>query len=141
MEVIELTGYTEEEKLQIARRYLLARQLQANGLNRAQVEISDDALRRVIVDYTREAGVRKLEREIGALLRNAAVRHRRRAARRRVAIGRRRRRTRSLGARALRKRRGHAHQHAGRRDRPRLDAGRRRHPVYRGQPRSAATAS
>ena len=73
MEVIELTGYTEEEKLQIARRYLLTRQLQANGLTADQVQISDEALRRVIIDYTREAGVRGLERQIGALLRNAAV--------------------------------------------------------------------
>ncbi|MGO9515263.1 MAG: endopeptidase La [Steroidobacteraceae bacterium] len=73
MEVIELTGYTEEEKLQIARRHLLPRQLQANGLSADQVQLSDEALRRVIVDYTREAGVRSLERQIGALLRNAAV--------------------------------------------------------------------
>jgi ATP-dependent Lon protease len=73
MEVIELAGYTEEEKLQIARRYLLARQLTANGLTAEQVKVSDEALRRVIVDYTREAGVRNLERQIGALLRNAAV--------------------------------------------------------------------
>jgi ATP-dependent Lon protease len=73
MEIIELTGYTEEEKLQIARRYLLKRQLEANGLTAEQVTVSDEALRRVIVDYTREAGVRSLERQIGALLRNAAV--------------------------------------------------------------------
>ena len=73
MEVIELSGYSEEEKLQIARRYLLARQLAANGLSADQVRVSDPALRRLIVDYTREAGVRGLERQIGALLRNAAV--------------------------------------------------------------------
>jgi ATP-dependent Lon protease len=73
MEIIELTGYTEEEKLQIAKRYLLARQLTANGLTADQVEISEEALRRLIVDYTREAGVRSLERQIGAVLRNAAV--------------------------------------------------------------------
>jgi ATP-dependent Lon protease len=73
MEIIELTGYTEEEKLQIARRYLLKRQLKANGLTEEQVQISEDALRRVITDYTREAGVRNLERQIGALLRNSAV--------------------------------------------------------------------
>jgi ATP-dependent Lon protease len=73
MEIIELTGYTEEEKLQIAKRYLLARQLKANGLNASQVEVSEEALRRLITDYTREAGVRNLERQIGALLRNAAV--------------------------------------------------------------------
>jgi ATP-dependent Lon protease len=73
MEIIELAGYTEEEKLQIARRYLLARQLTANGLTAEQIQISDEALRKVIGDYTREAGVRNLERQIGALLRNAAV--------------------------------------------------------------------
>ena len=73
MEVIELAGYTEEEKLQIARRYLLTRQLAANGLTAEQIKISDEALRKVIGDYTREAGVRNLERQIGALLRNSAV--------------------------------------------------------------------
>jgi ATP-dependent Lon protease len=73
MEIIELTGYTEEEKLQIAQRYLLARQLKANGLKPEQVQVSEEALRRLIVEYTREAGVRSLERQIGALLRNAAV--------------------------------------------------------------------
>ncbi len=73
MEIIELTGYTEEEKLQIAQRYLLTRQLKANGLKPEQVQVSEEALRRLIVDYTREAGVRSLERQIGALLRNAAV--------------------------------------------------------------------
>jgi ATP-dependent Lon protease len=73
MEVIELTGYTEEEKLQIARRYLLKRQLQANGLSEDQFKVTEEALRKVIVDHTREAGVRSLERQIGALLRNAAV--------------------------------------------------------------------
>ena len=73
MEIIELSGYTEEEKLQIARRYLLARQLKANGLTAEQVQVSEEALRRVITDHTREAGVRNLERQIGGLLRNAAV--------------------------------------------------------------------
>jgi ATP-dependent Lon protease len=73
MEIIELTGYTEEEKLQIAQRYLLKRQMKANGLTVEQVHVPEEALRRVIVDYTREAGVRNLERQIGALLRNAAV--------------------------------------------------------------------
>jgi ATP-dependent Lon protease len=71
--IIELTGYTEEEKLQIARRYLLKRQLQANGLTAEQVQIPDESLRRVIADYTREAGVRNLERQIGGLLRHSAV--------------------------------------------------------------------
>jgi ATP-dependent Lon protease len=74
MEIISLAGYMEEEKLQIARRYLVARQLEANGLRPDQVEIDDAALREIIRSYTREAGVRSLERAIGATLRNAAVR-------------------------------------------------------------------
>ncbi len=73
MEVIELSGYTAEEKLQIARRHLLPRQLAAAGLSVAQVSVSDGALALAISDYTREAGVRNLERQIGALLRDAAV--------------------------------------------------------------------
>jgi ATP-dependent Lon protease len=74
MEVIALSGYTATEKLQIARRYLLRRQLEANGLKPEQVEISDAALAAIISNYTREAGVRSLEREIGKALRQAAVR-------------------------------------------------------------------
>jgi ATP-dependent Lon protease len=73
MEVIELSGYTEEEKLQIATRYLVPRQLSANGLTPEQVALSEDAIRRIIEDYTREAGCRNLERQIGAALRSAAV--------------------------------------------------------------------
>ena len=74
MEVIALPGYTTQEKLQIARRYLVARQLEATGLKADQCEISDDALTAIIEDYTREAGVRNLEREIGRVFRNVAVR-------------------------------------------------------------------
>jgi ATP-dependent Lon protease len=74
MEIIQLPGYTAQEKLQIARRYLVARQLEATGLKSEQCEISDDALMAIIEDYTREAGVRNLEREIGKVLRNVAVR-------------------------------------------------------------------
>jgi ATP-dependent Lon protease len=74
MEIIQLPGYTAQEKLQIARRYLVARQLAATGLQSVQCEISDDALTAIIEDYTREAGVRNLEREIGKVLRNVAVR-------------------------------------------------------------------
>jgi ATP-dependent Lon protease len=73
MEIIQLTGYTEEEKLQIARRYLVRRQLAANGLKAEQVVVSDEILRHLIADYTREAGVRGLERQIGAVLRHSAV--------------------------------------------------------------------
>src|SRR6201996_812733 len=73
MEIIELTGYTAEEKQQIARRYLIDRQLKANGLDAARVSITDQALDRVIHEYTRESGCRNLEREIGGLLRRAAM--------------------------------------------------------------------
>ena len=74
MEVITLAGYTASEKFQIARRYLVPRQLDANGLKPGQVEIADEALRAIIEHYTREAGVRNLEREIGRVLRQAAMR-------------------------------------------------------------------
>jgi ATP-dependent Lon protease len=74
MEIIELTGYTEDEKVEIARRYLVRRQLEANGLKPEQASISDDALHVISREYTREAGCRNLEREIGAVLRNGAVR-------------------------------------------------------------------
>jgi ATP-dependent Lon protease len=74
METIEIPGYTEDEKLQIARRYLLKRQLEATGLKPEQCEIRDDAIRTIIHDYTREAGVRNLERQIGAVCRHVAMR-------------------------------------------------------------------
>ena len=74
MEIIHLAGYTAREKLEIAKRYLVRRQLEANGLTPEQAEIGDEAIARVIAEYTREAGVRTLEREIGRLLRSAAVR-------------------------------------------------------------------
>jgi ATP-dependent Lon protease len=74
MEVIQLPGYTEEEKLQIARRYLVKRQLEANGLKPEQASLTDAALASIVRDYTREAGVRNLEREIGSVLRNVAMR-------------------------------------------------------------------
>ena len=73
MEIISLAGYTESEKLQIARRYLVKRQLEANGLTPDQVTIDDAALTAIIHGYTREAGVRSLEREIGRVFRNIAV--------------------------------------------------------------------
>ena len=74
MEVIDLPGYVEDEKFEIARRYLVDRQIKANGLTAEQAEITDAALHAIIRDYTREAGVRQLEREIGAVLRSAAMR-------------------------------------------------------------------
>jgi ATP-dependent Lon protease len=74
MEIISLAGYTADEKFQIAQRYLVRRQMEANGLHPGQVEIAGEALREIIQRYTREAGVRNLEREIGKALRHAAVR-------------------------------------------------------------------
>src|SRR6476659_7640508 len=73
MELISLAGYTEEEKLEIAKRYLVRRQLEANGLTAEQAEIEPEALKLVVKGYTREAGVRNLEREIGKVFRHAAV--------------------------------------------------------------------
>ncbi len=80
MEIIHLPGYTEEEKMEIAKRYLVKRQLEANGLASADpavenVKMSDEALRAIIREYTREAGVRNLEREIGSVFRNAAMKY------------------------------------------------------------------
>ena len=72
MEILELSGYTEEQKLHIARNYLLPKQLEANGLKVEELSVDDDALRHIARDYTREAGVRNLEREIGALCRKVA---------------------------------------------------------------------
>ena len=73
MEIITLSGYTDQEKLQIAKRYLVRRQLEANGVSPEQVEIEDDALQTIIRAYTREAGVRNLEREVGRAIRHVAV--------------------------------------------------------------------
>jgi ATP-dependent Lon protease len=74
MEIISLAGYTADEKLEIAHRYLVRRQMEANGLKAGQVEIDEAVLRDIVQLYTREAGVRSLERLIGQVLRNAAVR-------------------------------------------------------------------
>jgi ATP-dependent Lon protease len=74
MELISLSGYTEEEKVHIARLYLVPRQLEENGLKPEQLHLTDDGLRRVITEYTREAGVRTLERQIGTIARKVAAR-------------------------------------------------------------------
>jgi ATP-dependent Lon protease len=74
MEIISLAGYTEEEKVHIARQYLIPRQLDEHGLTAAQLAIEDDAVRRMIAQYTREAGVRNLERQVGAVARKVAAR-------------------------------------------------------------------
>jgi ATP-dependent Lon protease len=72
MEVIQLSGYTEEEKLQIAKRYLVPRQVKRNGLDPGKIEFTDEGLQAIIEGYTREAGVRNLEREIGSVCRKIA---------------------------------------------------------------------
>jgi ATP-dependent Lon protease len=74
MEVIRIDGYTEDEKVTIARDHLLLRQVERNGLQDHEVEVTDDVVRAIIADYTREAGVRNLERELGKVLRKAATR-------------------------------------------------------------------
>ena len=74
MEVLHLAGYTQEEKFEIAKRYLVQRQFEANGLTPEQLILTDDALKGIIRHYTREAGVRHLERQIGAVCRHVAVR-------------------------------------------------------------------
>lgn len=74
MELIELGSYTDEEKLQIAKRHLLPKELLRHGLNKRQLKLTDDAIREIITGYTRESGVRILERRLGALCRKAAMR-------------------------------------------------------------------
>ena len=74
MEVIELGSYTDEEKLHIAREHLLPKQLKENGIRRSQLRLEDEALRAIITDYTKESGVRTLERQLGKLCRRAAMR-------------------------------------------------------------------
>ena len=86
MEVIQLAGYTEEEKLQIAKRYLVPRQIERNGLTRSRIAFSDAGLKTIIADYTREAGVRQLEREIGTVCRKVAMQVAEGHAARRLAI-------------------------------------------------------
>jgi ATP-dependent Lon protease len=74
MEMVEFTGYTEQEKLEIAKRYLFPRQRSESGLGEEQLEVEDDTISKIISEYTREAGVRQLERELGKLARKAARR-------------------------------------------------------------------
>jgi ATP-dependent Lon protease len=84
MEVVNFAGYTEEEKLQIAKSYLVPRQIEENGLKVGQLTFADPAIREVIASYTRESGVRQLERELGKLARKVA----RRIAAREIQTGR-----------------------------------------------------
>ena len=127
MEVINLSGYTEEEKLQIAKRYLVPRQIKENGITEEILTISDEAIKTLIAKYTREAGLRNLEREIGSICRKVA---------RRVAEGRKQafRHQRRFGRQVPRPSplpagSGNGAERGGGRHRSCLDAGRRRSPV------------
>ena len=132
MEVIQLAGYTADEKLHIAKRYLVPRQLGANGLKPSQIEFADAALNAIIDEYTREAGVRNLERQIGTVCRKIA---------RQVAEGNvdgrvedlRQARPRAPRQAPLLRRAAPPDQGPGRGHRPRLDPGRGRGPLRRGE--------
>ena len=129
MEVVRLDGYTEDEKVAIARDHLLPRQLERAGLTAEEVTVDDDALRTLAAEYTREAGVRELERELARLLRKVA-------ARRRVGNRRRPRRWTATCATcrpaAVHARVGRAHGGARRGHRPGRDRCRRRRALRRG---------
>ena len=131
MEVIQLAGYTVEEKLHIAKRYLVPRQLAANGLKASQIEFADPALKAIIEEYTREAGVRNLEREIGTVCRKIARDVAEGKAKGKVRISAKRARE-LLGKRRFFSETAPPDQGPGRRHRAGLDAGRRRGPVRRG---------
>ena len=130
MDVIQLSGYTEDEKVEIAKRYLLPKQLEANGLKPKQAKLPVDSIRLVIREYTREAGLRNLERRIGDLMRKAATKDR--ARRGRARRDRRGNRPRFARSAPLRRRRAQAHRRSRRRDRAGGHAGRRRRPLHRG---------
>ena len=132
MEIIHLPGYTEEEKLEIAKRYLVRRQLEANGLKPDQVQVGDAVLAAIIRDYTREAGVRNLEREIGSVLRHVAVKIAEGAAPPvRIDVPQ---LAEILGPARFEPEVAERTAVPRRRDRARVDAGRRRHPLRRGEP-------
>ena len=124
MEVVRFDGYTTEEKVAIARGYLLPRQLERNGLRAEEIVLDDAALRTIVSDYTREAGVRNLERELGKLLRKTATRLAAGEAQAPVTAGR-RRRARGAGTPAVLPGVGRAHGGSRRGDRPVGDRRRR----------------
>ncbi len=130
MEVIELPGYSEEEKVLIAKKYIVPKQLDAHGLTAKVVTFEDEAIRRIIADYTREAGLRNLEREVATVCRKVARKH---------AEGNKTARTieaegpaRDARPAPVLPRGRRPDRHAGRRHRPGLDPHRRRDPLHRG---------
>ena len=124
MEVIRFDGYTTDEKVAIAKGYLWPRQRERNGLREDEVTVADDVLETVISEYTREAGVRQLERELGKVLRKTATRIASGTAEAPVDVDVERRARRARPAAVL-PRGGGAHGRARRRDRPRRDRRRR----------------
>ncbi len=140
MEVIRFDGYTTAEKVAIARGYLWPRQIERNGLQADEVEISADVVQTVITDYTREAGVRQLERELGTVLRKTATRIASGTAQAPV-DGRRRGGARRPGTAEVLPGVGGAHGGAGRLHRPRGHRHRRRRPLHRGDARCRAPAA
>ena len=131
MEVIQLAGYTESEKLQIAKRYLVPRQIERNGLTASRIAFTDSALKAIISGYTREAGVRQLEREIGTAVRKVARQVAEGTVTRKVTVTEPRVRE-LLGKRKVIAESRRRTSRAGRRHRAGLDAGRRRGAVRRG---------
>ena len=139
MEILEIPGYTRDEKRNIARQHLMPKQLEEHGLKDEQLEVTDAAVDEIIDGYTREAGVRNLEREVGSICRGVAVKiaegvegEVRRQGRGRAGVPR----AAEVHARGRR-----AHGGAGRGDGPRVDAGRRRDPLHRSDARCPARAS
>ena len=130
MDVIQLSGYTEDEKVGIARKYLVPKQLEAHGLTPRQLSISEPMLRLVISEYTREAGVRSLERQLASLARKAATQIAKGKAKR-VRVDEQRVRD-WLGTRRFSAEAKPADGGPGRGDRPRVHRRRRRRPLHRG---------
>ena len=128
MEIIQLDGYTEHEKLRIAQAYLVPRQRQANGLRPEEITFTDEALLKIARDYTREAGVRNLERRIGAICRKVAVQIT--SQRGRADRGDARARAGIPEARTVRFRAARTTQHPRHCHRTRGDRYRRRHPLH-----------
>ena len=140
MEVIQLAGYTVDEKLHIAKRYLVPRQIEANGLRREADLVRRRGAQAIIEEYTREAGVRNLEREIGTVCRKVAREFAEGSAKGKVAVSAKRARE-LLGRRSYFAEQRRRTSGAGRRHRPRVDPGRRRGPVRRGDRDGRARAS
>ena len=131
MEILEIPGYTRNEKLAIARQHLIPKQIEEHGITKEMLEIADGAVEEIIEHYTREAGVRSLERQIASVIRGVAVKIAEGEPPKRV-VKTRRRAPRVPRRAALHERSRRAHRRGGRRDGPRVDERRRRDPLHRG---------